>query len=203
MKKENLLGLVFDRLTVVDNATSCKRGQARWLCACSCGQTVVVSAFALKSGNTSSCGCKRKEITSQRSRVLNKTHGATVAGRNTPEWNAWCQMRSRCRNSKHRQFKHYGGRGITVDPAWDSFEQFMFDMGKRPGDGYSLDRIDNALGYCQSNCRWATSSQQNNNLRTNHLIEINGRKQTVSQWSRELGLSRKTVVRRFGIKPAE
>lgn len=82
-----------------------------------------------------------------------------------PEYKAWLHMRERCRNPNHRIYKHYGGRGITIDPRWDSFDNFLQDIGPRPSSDHSLDRIDNDLGYSPNNCRWATKSEQNKNRR--------------------------------------
>lgn len=74
-------------------------------------------------------------------------------------------MRNRCNNPKAVNYANYGGRGITVCAEWDSFEVFLKDMGRKPSDT-TLERIDNNLGYCKANCKWATVAEQNLNQRT-------------------------------------
>ena len=107
-------------------------------------------------------------------------------------------MRSRCTCASNAQFANYGGRGITVCERWGKFENFLADMGRRPSNGHSLDRIDNSKGYTPENCRWATSSQQNRNKRPYKarqpsekkiLVTHDGRTQTVSAWLAELGMT--------------
>ena len=92
---------------------------------------------------------------------MNTTHGLS----GTPEYIAWNDMRQRCNNSNNGCYQYYGGRGITVDSCWDTFQQFIDDMGPRPSSQHSLERVDNNLGYCPSNCVWATKPEQINNRR--------------------------------------
>lgn len=91
-------------------------------------------------------------------------HGETVYvnGRHhlSPEYVSWCMARGRCRNQNKKEYTKYGGAGITFSPLWDDFRAFLVDMGRRPGPGYSLDRIDGTKGYYKGNCRWATRKEQ-------------------------------------------
>jgi hypothetical protein len=80
-------------------------------------------------------------------------------------------MIQRATNPNYREYKHYGGRGITVCDRWrNSFIDFLSDMGERP-EGLTLDRIDNNGNYEPGNCRWATSEVQQNNKRTVGRLE--------------------------------
>ena len=96
-------------------------------------------------------------------------------------------MKKRCKNPSSEFFANYGGRGITVDPRWEDFQNFYTDMGPKPGEGYSLDRIDNNGPYSKENCRWATAEQQANNKTNSRLFTYNGITQTLPQWARAIG----------------
>lgn len=86
-------------------------------------------------------------------------------------YNSWCSMIQRCTNPNLPDFKHWGGRGITVCERWrcivprgTGFKNFVTDMGMRP-PGYTLDRINNDGNYEPGNCRWATRKEQRANSR--------------------------------------
>lgn len=82
----------------------------------------------------------------------------------TPEYKAWAAMIQRCSNPKDNRYYTHGGRGIKVCDEWlNSFENFYEDMGDRPSDKHSLDRIDNDGNYEPTNCKWSTQSEQNFN----------------------------------------
>ena len=80
----------------------------------------------------------------------------------TKIYDCWVSMKQRCLNPKATGYKNWGGRGITVCDEWLGFENFYEDMGDKPV-GLSIDRKDNNKGYCKSNCRWATPTEQANN----------------------------------------
>lgn len=114
------------------------------------------------------------------------------------EYYAWIDMRRRCADPKHHQFKNYGARGITVCERWvHSFTCFLEDVGRAPGKEYSLDRIKNNRGYDPDNVRWATKEQQDNNKRTNRWLTHNGKTLTVAQWAKELDVSHSVLICRL------
>lgn len=91
-----------------------------------------------------------------------------------PEYYTWGAIKQRCTNPKHYNYKNYGGRGITMCKEWfDSFDAFYRDMGDRPSNKHSIERINNEKGYEPSNCKWATKYEQQNNRRIGNLIATN------------------------------
>ena len=106
-------------------------------------------------------------------------------------------MIDRCGRPSHRFFHHYGGRGISVCDRWKTYDNFLADMGRRPSDKHSLDRIDNNGNYEPNNCRWATSVTQLRNRRANRMITFNGRTMCIAEWSEETGLSSAAITQRI------
>jgi hypothetical protein len=80
----------------------------------------------------------------------------------TPEYWTWANMIQRCENPNHPRFDWYGGRGIEVCERWHTYKNFLADMGRRPSDKQSIDRINNDGNYEPKNCRWATVKEQIN-----------------------------------------
>lgn len=83
----------------------------------------------------------------------------------TAEHASWRMMKQRCNNPNHDSYNYYGGRGISYTPRWEYFQNFLEDMGKKPGANYSLERRDSDLDYSRDNCMWATAKQQASNRR--------------------------------------
>lgn len=180
MKLLDLTDRAFGRLTVISRAANSEVGsKGRWNCVCACGASIVVIGQSLSTGHTTSCGCLRAEVCSERS----TTHGMAK----TPIYNAWWNMRERCRDPKRKDWKSYGGRGITVCERWKEFPNFLADMGERPSPAHSIDRIDNNGNYEPGNCRWATAWEQRNNMTMNRRIKIDFCELTAAQWARERG----------------
>jgi hypothetical protein len=116
---------------------------------------------------------------------------------NSDEHRVWISMRSRCNNPRDHAYHNYGGRGIKVCDRWSDYSLFLADMGRKPGPKFQIDRIDNDKGYEPANCRWALRKKNLNNKRTNHVVEFNGRRQTIAEWADETGINYRTLNNRI------
>lgn len=143
---EDLTGKIFNSLEVLHQAGRTQSGKVQWSCLCKCGTTTVVTTGSLKNGQKSCGKCPK---------VYNTTLDA---------YKSWEAMRQRCLNPKSTHYSFYGGRGIMISAAWESFEVFYADMGDRP-EGYTLERVDCEQGYSKENCKWDTRSNQAYNTR--------------------------------------
>lgn len=188
-RRKDISGQTFGRLTAIRDVG--KRGRKRlWLCACECGNETFGTADDLASGHKRSCGCLQPEAAI----VAHTTHGMSRSA----EYKIWLAMLKRCRKPYSISYCNYGERGIDVCDEWaNSFEAFYSDMGDRPSTKHSIDRIDNDVGYCKDNCRWATRTEQNCNSRRNRMFTVGGRTRCLSEWCREFGVPYGRAYRRI------
>ena len=177
----DLTNKIFDRLMVIEKSgqyiapSGCK--EPTWLCICECGNKCIVRGSQLRSGNTKSCGCLKRDI------FYN-----TITKHNFCDkerlYKIWNNMRSRCLVKSSSLYNLYGGRNITVCKEWNSYLKFRswaLDNGYK--EGLSLDRIDVNGNYEPDNCRWVTIKQQQNNKSTNHYLTYNNETHTMMEWS--------------------
>jgi len=116
------------------------------------------------------------------------------------EYDAWANMTNRCENSSHPSYKDYGGRGIRVFSEWlgrGGFTRWLAHVGRRPSAKHSIERRDNSRGYEPGNLYWATRQEQMRNTRSNHWIEIDGVRLTVSDWAKAKGIHFTTIHHRL------
>jgi hypothetical protein len=165
------------------------------LCRCDCGTEKTIAKNALTTGKVVSCGCKRQECFNE----LN-------AKKRVPQYyvnllHIYNGMKARCYDPKSIRYNRYGGRGISICDEWlndiNVFRKWAIDNGYHPG--LSIDRIDNDGNYCPENCRWVEPSEQLCNYSKNVYVEFNGKRQTLAQWSRELGMPTSTLHNRIRV----
>jgi len=109
-----------------------------------------------------------------------------------PERTAYDRAKARCSNTKVREYRWYGARGIKF--KFTSFQSFMSELGMRPSPDHSLDRINNDGNYEPGNVRWATRQQQMANKRPrakNPML----RQEWMRNWMRE----RRKLRRQLGL----
>lgn len=178
----------FGRLTVIEEAE--QRGKIRmFLCRCDCGALQEFRRGNLRSGNTSSCGCRRREVVAKRQR----THDQ----RRHPLYAVWNSMLARCYNPNHKSYADYGGRGIEVCEKWHKFDGFFEDMSEGYQPGLTLERIENERGYKPGNCRWATYREQNRNRRDNRMIDTPRGQMLLCEAAEVSGIDYNTLWRRL------
>ena len=184
MIKYDLLNKRFGKLVVIENLPS--KNQCRmWLCRCDCGGTKITSTKMLVSKQCMTCGCSKY--------TRARKHGLS----HTKVYKVWATMVKRVTNTNCKDWNLYGGRGISIDKNWLSFQGFWNDMGTAYKHGLYLDRIDNNGNKYKKNCRWVDAYTQANNTRRNRFLTFNGTTLTESQWNRKLGLGKGVISRRL------
>jgi hypothetical protein len=107
-----------------------------------------------------------------------------------PAYNSWRGMLERCSRPEYKQWKDYGGRGITVCDRWkNSFMAFWEDMGTTWAKGLTIERKDTDKNYEPDNCIWETRAEQFRNTRRNHIIQTPWGPLTVVEAAEKAGLS--------------
>ena len=127
---------------------------------------------------------------------FNSIHGHNTSKGKSPTYITWDKMKTRCNNPNHERYKDYGGKGIKVCVRWNSFVNFLKDMGERP-EGKTLDRIDTTKGYSKSNCRWATIKQQMRNRNNTLMFTYEGKTKPLKEWAEEIGSPYMTLYNRI------
>lgn len=192
----NLLGQKFNKLTVLELYSTEK--ETIWKCKCDCGNITFVSASHLKDGHTKSCGCQKNGFKGKDNPSYK--HGL----RHSRIYGIWVNMKTRCLNSNNDSYKSYGARGIKICDKWlDKENGFINFYNWAINNGYkdnlTIDRIDVNGNYEPSNCRWVGWETQQNNRRTNFVIEYNGIKHTLQEWSRILPIKIESSLLRYRI----
>lgn len=158
----------------------------QWFCVCLCGKVVIVEGGDLRRGTTKSCGCHIGHCSGHK----NETHGES----NSSEYSVWWGIHRRCYNKKDRCYHNYGGRGIIVCYRWnrdnpEGIKNFIKDMGRRPSNFHTIERIDVNKGYSPDNCIWALNTEQCKNKTTSRRHTYKGRTLIQSDWAKILSVT--------------
>lgn len=185
-KVKDIAGDKYGRLTVAAFVRIDKTCGALWHCLCDCGNTMLSATRDLRSGNTKSCGCWKKDTLSKI-----RTHGAASNGKQTGAYRSYQSMLQRCNYPGAIEYHLYGGRGITVCERWTGpggFENFLSDLGERP-DWYSIERADVNAGYSPENCSWIPRHEQAKNTRNTVWFLAGGQRMCQADAARFAGMT--------------
>lgn len=184
---KDLAGKKFGKLTVVERLKKDHHGAWLWRCVCECGGETIRSSGSLR--RAKGCGCLQ-HVTPVIA-LGREVHGMT----GSPEHETWLAIKHRCGHFPRTKGNPiYIRRGIKVCDRWlNSFTAFFKDMGPRPSQHHSIERVDNDSGYEPGNCRWATIAEQSNNRSNTLRFTLNGVEKPLAVWCRELGVNRHSV----------
>lgn len=183
---KDITGQRFGNWTVIGRSEQKSRGRnVMWECVCDCGQSGVINGCNLRTGTSTGClKCAGRKIS--KSKI---THGESGGrkGIESRTYRIWSMMRARAASNKTLEACHYAKRDITICERWSSYQHFIEDMDYPPSDKHTIDRINNDLGYCKENCRWATQTQQNRNKSSNRMVEYQGKRMCVAEFVEMIG----------------
>lgn len=146
-----------------------------WVCRCDCGTQKIVMTEKLRNGESTSCGCFKKETISK----LKKVHGMSKSR----FYGIWNDMMMRCYNPNKERYINYGGRGIGVCIKWHKFNNFYLDMFPSYVRGLSLERSNVNKNYSKSNCCWIIKDKQKYNKTTTVRLTICRLTLSATEWS--------------------
>ncbi len=182
IRATEIIGLRFGRAVPLRRTDKNRQRLWNYECQCDCGTLFVTNGSSLRRGLTRSCGClmhrPRPDLAAR-----NTTHGLSK----TATWQSFHTMIQRCENPNNPKYPRYGGRGILVCDKWHRFEEFFKDMGLKP-EGKTIGRIDNDGHYEPANCEWQTDEEQARNRSNNRIVEFNGEKHLLVEWSEKMGI---------------
>ena len=141
MKPIDVSGQRFGRLVLLE-----RRG-VNYLCQCDCGKETIVYRGNLTGGVTKSCGCLRKETTSERMSKFNKLWASSKQPNTTPD--SLRVLFTRVRDYQRNAEK----RGLSFELTEADFKEIVDSPCHYCGteDRIGLDRVDSSRGYDYAN----------------------------------------------------
>lgn len=184
------LGKKYNYLTVLKDLGIINK-RTRVSCKCDCGKIKECALDSLKSGNTKSCGCKKRNIIG----VAHYVHGLVYH----PLYHKWNGMKSRCYSLKYKSYRTYGGRGITLCDEWKNNFIAFYDWSILNGwrDGLQIDRINNDGNYEPDNCRYVTQDVNQRNKTNTRWVTINGERKILADWARVYNMTSSALSTRL------
>lgn len=192
MAFKDLTGMKFGRFEVLRRVEN-RNGEIYYECRCECGTIKIVRGKDLRYGKSQSCGCLARELAAK----ANTTHAMT----DSKYHRLWRGVKTRCYNPNCKQFKDYGGRGITMYADWindfKAFYDYISTLEHFGEKGYTLDRKDNDGNYEPGNLKWSTRAEQLRNRRNTVFVEFQGRKMTLAEATELSGIRYGVLLDRY------
>ena len=148
--KNNLVYIEESGFKYYDNGTRKRLVKVK----CHCGNIFTTRLNDVRLGKTKSCGCYNIQKIKERS----TKHGLSANREEHPLYAVWKGIKQRCLNPNQKQYRDYGGRGITICDEWKNNPKTFVDWCLTHGykRGLEIDRIDVNGNYEPSNCRFTT-----------------------------------------------
>lgn len=176
------IGAKFGKLTVIGISPKNSNKKVCYVCKCECGNTKVTDKYSLIHGETKSCGC-----------LVTKHNDS-----NTTLYYIWKNIKFRCNNKNHKEYKNYGGRGIKICDEWNDYSLFkVWAIKSNYKRGLTIDRIDANKGYYPENCRWIKLKEQSRNKTSNLYFSYNGHIYNLHELSNILHINYTTLHNHF------
>ena len=116
------------------------------------------------------------------------------------EYRTWRRAIPKCTNPNHHHYDKYGGSGLQVDPMFRySFLTFLNEIGEcpEPKMEYSIERLDNNIGYMSGNIKWIKTSDQMLNRANNIMVNYDNQAMPLTMACRKIGVNPATVYSRI------
>lgn len=157
---------------------------------CHCGKEFTANIRSAVRLEVKQCKQCVIEIRTKKLIKISTSHGKSQ----TKEYRCYAEIKKRCKPGSEARFPDYSGRGIRVCQRWlESFDNFLADMGAKPTEKYSIERVDVNGNYEPSNCIWLLNTLQAQNTRKSRYLTYKGETKLLKFWADEVGLKARTL----------